>query len=329
MKRLLLIVLVLAFTSPLFADDALTLPTGVWRTRVVPIYSFTSSEFEVGEGFTADRESSDVESKALLLGFAVEYGITDWITAAVQWTPAVTVWSELDIDGLPAAIDGDASLNRWSDIFVGAKVQLIGPQAPVSRRDMRLAMAPGVKIPLPSADWEDEVADAQGGEDFVFANVDRNVFGVGGRFYFDYLFSPEFFVNLYAEYIAYPIEGEPPTGEVAGGLLGAGLDTDKFGYGYDLTLEIEPHYVYTASPDLRITPSLPITFTHSPGLEYDGEQIGRMSRVLTVEPTVEFFFTGLTVPTALEIGYRYPVAGQNAGATNALIIQIKNYLKFW
>ena len=324
MKRLLLIVLVLAFTSPLFADDALTLPTGVWRTRVVPVYSFTSSVFEAGEGFTADRESVD-DRKAFLLGFAVEYGITDWITAAVQWTPAVTAWSEIDQDTFP----GDATLNRWSDIFVGAKVQIIGPEAPVSRSDMRLAMAPGVKIPLPSADWEDEIDNAGAGDDFIAANVDRNVLGIGGRFYFDYLFSPEFFVNLYAEYIAYPIEGEPPLGMYAAGALMGGLDTDKVGYGYDLTLEIEPHYVYTASPDLRITPSLPITFTHSPGLEYDGEQVGRMSRVLTVEPTVEFFFTGLTVPTALEIGYRYPVAGQNAGATNALVIQIKNYLKFW
>ena len=321
MKRLLLIVLVLAFTSPLFADDALTLPTGVWRTRVVPIYSFTSSEFEEGEGFTADRESSDIESKALLLGFAVEYGITDWITAAVQWTPAVTAWSEIDAEGSP--FDGDPLLHRWSDIFVGAKVQIIGPQAPVSRSDIRLAVAPGIKIPLPGADWDDELESAMDGDDFVFANVDRNVFGIGGRFYLDYVFSPEFFVNLYSEFIAYPVEGAGPN------VFTAGTD-DKWNYGYDLTLEIEPHYIYTASADLRITPSLPITFTHSPGLEYDGEPTpARMSRVLTVEPTVEFFFTGLTVPTALEIGYRYPVAGQNAGATNALVIQIKNYLKFW
>ena len=326
MKRLLLIVLVLAFAAPLFADDALTLPTGVWRTRVVPVYSFTSSVFEAGEGFTADRESVD-DRKAFLLGFAVEYGITDWITAAVQWTPAVTVWSDIDMDNpvSPLLEDGDASLNRWSDIFVGAKLQVIGPQAPVARNDMRLAVAPGVKIPLPSADWEDERDNVIGDDDYTAANVDRNVFGIGGRFYYDYIFSPEFFVNLYSEFIAYPLEGAAPS--VGYELLG--MTDDKFKYGYDLTLEIEPHYVYTASPNLRITPSLPITFTHSPGLEYDGEQVGRMSRVLTVEPTVEFFFTGLTVPTALEIGYRYPVAGQNAGATNALVIQIKNYLKFW
>lgn len=320
MKRLLLIVLVLAFAAPAFADDALVLPQGVWRTRVIPAFVFGGNSFD--DDFSFDRESSD-DVRIMTLGFAVEYGINDWITAAAQWAPAFSVWSDLS---------DDRQIARWADLFLGAKFQLIGPEAPVSRNDMRLALAPGVKVPFPAADWDDSIEDFQAGDEFVAQSLDRNVLGVGGRFYFDYVFSPAFYLNFFTELIMYPIEGGAPNLgyylPVAFG--GAGLDDDKFDYGYDLKLEIEPHYIYTASPNLRITPSLPITFTHSPDLKYDGNTLDdTASSLLTVAPTVEFFFTGLTVPTALELTYSIPVAGQNSPANHAVILQIKNYLKFW
>ncbi|TVQ36198.1 MAG: hypothetical protein EA384_15005 [Spirochaetaceae bacterium] len=370
MKRLLFVVLVLACAVPVFADDALVLPQGVWRTRIIPVYSFARNVFE--DDFGVDRESVEADLSVFSLGFAVEYAFTDWITAAMQWTPGLVAWSDIDTDD-----DGDVTVNRWFDLFAGSKFQLIGPTPsnPVTRRDMRLALAAGFKIPFASADWESEAESRGDGKDFIGANVARNVLGVGARFYFDYIFSERFFVNLYSEFIRYPVDGDAPTLATYGGVAthnfirGIGdanpfgydkLPDDKFGYGYDLTLEIEPYYVHDAAAGLRITPSLPVTFNYSPELTLDGKRLSRIkgytgfdpgpdpldpgdyvwedgriypdagpSMLLSVGPTVEFFFTGLKVPTALEVTYSYPVAGRNTNATNALIIQIKNYLKFW
>ncbi|TVR28970.1 MAG: hypothetical protein EA404_15910 [Spirochaetaceae bacterium] len=365
MKRLLLIVLVLAFAAPVFADDALTLPTGVWRTRVVPVYSFARNEFD--GTFGVGRSGSDADLDVLSLGFALEYGVTDWITIAGQWTPGFTVWSNLDADvpnplRFPATgddVDGDISVGRWFDLFLGAKLQLIGENAPARRNDVRLAIAPGVKVPFPAPDWDDEQENLEDDDDFIISGADKNLLGFGGRLYIDYVFSPRFFLNFYTELIAYPGKGPAPSVLVhklideLNGLSAFGADVDlandKFEYGYDLTVEIEPTYIHTASPGLRITPSLPITFNYSPEPKLDGTRMSEIevdltplpggvinpfasvghSSLLSVAPTVEFFFTGLTVPTALEIAYRYPVAGVNSNATNVFVIQVKNYLKFW
>lgn len=385
MKKALVLVLLAAFVVPAFADDALTLPTGVWRTRIIPTYLFADSTF--GDDFEFDRTSID-DVSIFALGLAVEYGINDWITAAVQWAPAMALWSDVDVDG-----DADVSVNTWFDVFAGAKFQVLGENAPVRNDRVRLAFAPGVKIPLPSADWEDEAENAGDGDDFIGANVDRNVLGVGGRFYFDYVFSNSFFVNLYSEFIGYPIDGNAASltqyGAVAthngivtnenlvnladAGFLTSDMDRikdDAFGFGYDLTLEFEATYIHQASPGLRITPSLPVTFTYSPEPTLDGTKLSDVegyyldengnpvgtyalipggggavgpteldkrslfpnagdSMSLVVTPKVEFFFTGLPVPTALQVEYRYPLMGKNTNATNAVVIQVKNYLKFW
>lgn len=372
MKKAIVLVLLAAFVVPAFADDALTLPQSVFRTRVVPAYLFSSSAFE--DDFETGPSSAD-DTSAFLLGFALEYGITDWLTAGLQWAPGLTLTSDIESDS-----DGDLTINTLFDLFAGLKVQVVGPDAPVRNEMIRLALSPGVKIPFTQgADWEDELENAQAGKDFVAANADKNRLGVGGRFHLDFVFSPAFYLNLYSEMIAYPMAGEASSiseyvpvvthngvrsGVIAAGvpeaMLESALDDDAFGYGFDLTLELEPAYVHVVSPAMRITGSLPITWSYSPEPTLDGKKLSSVegytmaslgafqatgnpadltatelfpsagpSSLLTVGPTVEFFFTGLAVPTALQVAYNIPVAGQNTNANHTVVFQIKNYLKFW
>ncbi|POR01001.1 hypothetical protein AU468_09040 [Alkalispirochaeta sphaeroplastigenens] len=323
----------------LSADHARTLPARVLRTHVIPIYSFAREDFK--DDFRFDIESASADVDIFSIGFALEYGITDWITAAAQWTPTAVLWSKVDAD-LPWP--GDPRVGTWFDLFLGAKVQVVGERAPVRSDRIRFALAPGVKIPTSGEiDWDDELASATKGDDFILTAPDRNILGFGGRFFLDYIVSPSFFINFYGEAIYYPGTGNAPSLPVHARAAGWGLDTDDFSYGYDITLEVEPHYIHTASPGLQITGSLPVTYEFAPEVRHDGTRLskvensdgtkpfaaldpGRSSR-LSVEPTVEFFFRGLTVPTALEVSYRRSIAGENANVLNAVVIKIKNYLR--
>jgi len=68
---------------------------------------------------------------------------------------------------------------------------------------MRFSIAPGVKIPMPG-DSKPTQADLVKDETHVLKEIDNHLWGLGGRLYFDYNVTPEFFVNLYSEFIYYP-----------------------------------------------------------------------------------------------------------------------------
>ena len=124
MKKCLIIVWLLAIASLAIADDALVLPQGVMRTYFIGAYAFASQEWDA-DGDKVDITSAfgDTSYRALNLGGAVEFGILDWITAAVQWSPGWNVWSEFPNAGAPA---DTATVNVPADIFAGAKIQIIG-----------------------------------------------------------------------------------------------------------------------------------------------------------------------------------------------------------
>jgi len=383
MKKILFALLVVALTTPLLADDAKVLPQGVFRLSTAPVYSFASEGFEDDFRFADSAKSID-DIQVLSLGLALEYGVNDWITAAAQWTPGFTLWSDVDATGRKTAnaptgqagtvADGDITVGRWFDVFIGAKFQLLGPNAPVPVDNARLAIAAGVKTPLPSSDWEDEEKNLNSDKDFVAANVDNNVLGLGMRFYYDMLITEKFFINLFTEVGVYPNGGDPDSLTTYGtirsnntirqaalaGQLGAlaqagaatveELPTDEYEYGYDITFEIEPQYETTIAPGVNFSAGLPLTVQYLPEPRLDGRRLSEVrgfrsdgaggieignlfpnagpSTLWTVQPNVEFFFTTAPVPTAVNIGYRHAIAGQNSNATNAVVLVIKNYLAF-
>lgn len=304
-----------------FADDALVMPARVGRVYMTNSYAFANSGYDE-DGDYNEIESGDGAFKAYNIGFAVEYGINEWITGAVQWAPGWNVWSDVDSSFAPIS-DSEANINGLYDIFVGAKLQIVGEQAPVQNSMFRVAVAPGVKIPLPATDMSDQVTNMFNGDPVTVANLDRHLFALGGRAYFDYIINEMFFANLYSEFIYYPVEGDskyysPETS----------TSTEKIDYGYKLTIEAEPHFETMINQGLRFSAGLPITYITTPNFKVDGTEVNDSgTAILNLGPNASVFFLNTIVPIELKLGYSFPVYGKNNAATNSLTLQAKVYFK--
>jgi hypothetical protein len=319
MKKLVVGVLLLALAAAVFADDALVLPKGVLRVYFTGAYAFASQEWDA-DGEKADFAAFDSLS-AINLGGAAEFGVTDWISAAVQWAPGWTVWSATE-NGLGAY--ENLLVTGPYNVFAGAKVQIIGPKAPVANEKIRLAAAAGVKIPVnaPDADyWVEQFTAMMGGDEWKASYNDKPLWGVGARGYFDYVLNEMFYMNLYSEFIYYlgTIKGN----ELSVSTLAA---TGEYNLGYDLTVEAEPHFEMMVGNGMRLGAGLPVTFNFSPAVKYDDSAVDNTeSYVLSVSPNVSLFLTKFVLPIEFKLGYTLPLVGDNAYATNTVVLQIKAY----
>ena len=354
MRRVLVAVLLIMLASPAFADinGAKVLPGGVLRTTIAPTFVTASSAFE--EDFEFDRDSDADDVKFFNLGIALEYGVNDWITAAVQWAPGWTIWSDLEAEA-PGADGEDAKLHPFFDMFAGAKLQIVGENAPVQRSDMRFAFAPGVKIPLGYPDWDGQYDDfgALGFEDledpYIIATPQRgpdtNAFGVGARVFYDYIVNENWFINLFAEGGIYPMTARAP--DLGSHAIADALpdyDTDEFGYGWDIEFEVEPRFETMVGPGMEFAAGLPITIDYLPEPTLDGDKLSDIAddnpitaaawedegprSLLSVGPNVKFFAQTWTVPTEFVAQYNIPVAGRRTSASHSFVLQIRNYLSF-
>jgi hypothetical protein len=326
MKRLVIVLLLVALAAFVFADDALVLPKGVLRTYLTGAYAFASQEWDQ-DGDKGDFVNIAADSlNAVNLGGAVEFGVIDWISAAVQWAPGWTVWSATK-NGTPPY--NKLLVNGPYDVFAGAKIQVIGPKAPVASEKIRLAAAPGVKIPVKGPDaayWTEQATAAGTGGEWVASYNDKPLWGLGARGYFDYVLNDKFYINLYSEFIYY-------LGKVKGNEYSVptiGLGATELTLGYDLTLELEPHFEMMFGEGLRLGAGLPVTFTQSPEIKFDDvAQADTDSYLLTVGPNVSFFLLKSFIPMEFKLGYTLPLIGKNAIATNTLVLQVKLYMRFY
>ena len=356
MKKLIaLSVLLLCLGSFAFASDALTMPQGVGRVVIVPTFSFA------GSGFNDDGERKEFASgdtlMAFNLGLALEYGVLPWISAAIQWTPGWTPWS--DIEALSDA--KDSNTNGVADLFVGAKIQIIGQNAPVQNEMFRFAVAPGVIIPLPGPDFKKEVERAGEGKEATLASMDRHVLAFGGRFYFDWVINENFYLNLFNETLIYPIAQDlnrhDPTFHGGKGQIAAGAEQQQPGLGalvmgtsgdinykYRLTFEIEPVYSTNIADGIRLTAGLPITYRYNPAPDITlkfrpntpdpiregmktalNDALSIAQHSLYVTPVVGVFLTNTPLPLEFKLQYGIPVWGMNTIARHNISAQIQVY----
>lgn len=308
MRKVLILLLALTILAPVFADDAKILPKGVFRTYFV----FASDTADKAYDEDGDKQDTE-EISSLSLGVAVEYGVTDQITAAMQWTPAYIFSSS--IEGMDTA-----NFNGLMDLFVGAKAQILGPEGFVPNEAMRFALALGVMIPLDNPDWEEEFDNMIGGDDFKISSPSNQAFGLGFRLYFDYILSEMFFLNLYNETIFYlPTEQASvfaPTTEV------------EYKYGYKATFELEPHFEYPLGDAVTLNAGLPATFVMTPETEADGVGMDNAAYILKLNPSVSAFVVTPILPIEVKASYAFPLLGKNTSASSTLVFQLKAYLKF-
>lgn len=327
MKKLLLAASVCAVLGvSLFADDAKVLPAGVIRLTTAPTYAMINGTYDEDGKYEA-YESKEGAIKAFNLGFALEYGVNDFISAAVQWAPGVNLWSERDMIIHPLFPDATANVNGLYDIFAGAKIQVVGTAAPVKSEQIRFAVAPGVKIPLPGADFIAQFDNLMDEKDVTVADPDLHALGLGARLYADYVVTPALFVNLYSEYI-YFMER---TDVLLGPTPEAAEDTSKgdVDYGYSLKVEFEPNYTMDLSDTTSLNLGLPVTYSMKPDRKVNGETVkDTASSDVAVKPGISLFLKGLMIPTEFKVSFSQPVYGTNTGAAQSVTFQIKNYLKF-
>lgn len=321
MKKIVLGVLLLSLAVAVFADDALVLPKGVLRVYLTGAYAFFNQEWDV-DGEKVDLASIAADGvSAINLGGAAEFGVTDWISAAVQWAPGWTVWSGID-NGTPP--NDKLLVTGPYNVFAGAKLQIIGPKAPVANETMRLAAATGIKIPVQYPDndyWTEQFTAMMGGEEWHASYADKPLWGIGARGYFDYVLNEMFYLNLYSEFIYY-------LGTLKGNELSVPTlaDSREYNLGFDLTAELEPHFVHMFDNGMQLEIGVPVTFTFAPEVKIDDTaQDNSESWLLSVSPSVQLFLTKFVLPIQFKLGYTLPLVGDNSYASNTVVLQAKAY----
>lgn len=324
MKKAMVLVLLVALVAPIFADDAITLPARVIRARLIP--SWTT----IGASFDSDGEKNDLDYNTSVslftLSAALEVGVNDWLTAALQWTPGWHFSSSVSSD--VAAVERQ-DLSGVNDLFIGAKAQILGDQRIVPHQTMRFAAAAGALVPLSQYDAADERQNLITSTTASFrpARTDRGAVGLGGRFYFDYVINQNLFINLYNQTIFFLETTQDYAVNTSVSPPVAVSDVDVK-YGTELTFELEPNYTMPLSDGLRFSAGLPITYVRAGETEINGNGQDDASYTLSIGPSVSFFLTSLPLPMDFELGYSLPLMGENARATNTLTLQIKTYARF-
>ena len=319
MRKLLVIALLAALLIPVFADDGTVLPAGVFRARVIPAFGWMPGSYDKdGKYTTFPNNAYNMPNGAVTtpnLGFSLEYGINDWVTLGFQWAPGLTFSSNIPVPtGWPYY--STANINGLSDLFAGVMVQIVGPKAPVVSDVIRFDLTPGVKIPLSPIDLT-----TQSGSTQTTRNVDTPAFGIGGRAYLDYIFSPSFFIDLYTQFIDYPstVDGKYYSSSDAGTAVG---------YGYDLRIELDPHYTMPLSDALTLSANCAFRYDSAPDVTLGGTAQSDTHWILfSANPSVSVFFTKMVVPFELQLDYGQPLYGINAAAAYSLDLQAKVYFK--
>ncbi|MCL2063471.1 MAG: hypothetical protein FWG98_03735 [Candidatus Cloacimonetes bacterium] len=339
----------------LFADDAMVMPRRVGRFYLAPTF------ISANESFDRDGNRNKMDSMSMFnLGAALEHGVNDWITFALQWAPGMNFWSDFDMK-LQNPMTGELSasqikLEDMGDLVVGAKIQFVGRNAPKRSEKVRLAFAPGIWVPLTTGpDFEKQQENLINGADATLGTLDNHVLGLGLRSYLDYIFNEHFFVNFYNEISYYPIRQEvQKTGyQQFATLQGLNAAFANFGteiegltnHVYDLTFEIEPRYTRHIVQGTVLEIGLPVTYKTVPEIEYSFGATGpaadmavdaaknaflgmsERSQLLAVNPGIAIFFMNWTMPIQFKLTYSVPVWGENTSANNVLGMQARFYYR--
>jgi hypothetical protein len=176
----------------------------------MPGYTFSDSGYDE-DGKLDDNLDGEGSKKTFNLGFALEYGILDWLNAGLQWVPGWVLWSDIDYDvsGFSGGKKLDVNANGVGDLKLGAAVQILGTRGLIKNDMFRLSLTPGFKIPLPGPDFEKEVDKVLKGEGPITGvNVEKHIFAIGAQLNVDYIPTNWFSVNFMTEIMAQPVNAK-------------------------------------------------------------------------------------------------------------------------
>jgi hypothetical protein len=323
------------FCLPARADDALVLPAHAWRFYLIPAWTTVKANFDA-EG---ERQAIAAEAgrmKAFNLGYAIEYGINKWLTTGIQWSPGMTLSSNLDFPSPDAQRRDKARLDDAFDARAGFKLQLLGSPAKDPKRatglfqnkSVRLALGVGIKFPLTAINWDREATNFFQGDPYLAQAADKHLVAPMVSLHGDYVFirdsKGELFVNLYSQYVPYLSRGRYNETSL-GRYLNPALAAVEVDYGYDLLVEVEPRFDrWVIARTLRVGFYLPLRYKAAPATELDDVSQHNPSYSLTVFPALDLFWLLPRFPIELKIGYQYNLAGKNSpqAHTFAIILRV-------
>jgi len=349
MKKALLGLFFLALVLPLFADDAIVLPQGVFRFRVVPSYSmFTKGYDDSGKSIDTAPTGS-----VTALSSAFELGIIDPITLGLQWAPGYYVASNLkDFPAETLPLDKGEKTGP-DDLQIGAKIEVFGTKGFIPNDALRLAFTVGPVIPLDSYDADKEAQNYVAGKAFrISSSSAHQSIGFGLKTDADYKINEMFFLNLHGEAFYYmpndsvafstaayhegmiaaltPYYGAAAASAMAD--VAAPLIKTKTVYGIEPMFEFEPHATFDLGGGSSINAGLPFTYSMTmkgtsttAGVDTDIDA----TSLLTVGPNVSLFTKIGPLPVETELQYVLPLMGKNATAISTFSLQVKIFGKIF
>jgi len=333
----------LVCSMSLLADDGRTMSQKMIRFTVAPNFTMFDKDFDRGGGKV---DAATGNTRVFNLAFAVEYGITDWLTAAIQWAPGINAYTSMD--GNSGGISFEkAKMKLTEPLFLGALMQIIGPSGVALKNErIRVSVAPGVKVPLGTVNYVDEFTKAAIGgsfiDDFTASGIDKPAVGMGARIFFDYIVNPGIFINLANQTLFYPISVKAknnPTeavkalmaGQIYGAEYGNAYADSSLNYGFDTWVELEPQMMLPLTKGEKpvlITAGLPIRYTYNPEYKVDGSAVdGTSTHALNFNPHTSLFFTSWKVPMEFMLQYTGVLAGVGEHQSNNLSFAIKSYIQ--
>jgi hypothetical protein len=289
MKRIpVLIVLLIVLTVSVFGEDASLLESHILRIGL-------ASSFGSG---AQNREGVDTgRVNAFNIGAGIEYGISGRLSVQALWMPGVNAW---------AAIDDGGKYGYFSDAFLGVKAGIIGPAALVQREDMRFSIAAGAIMPLPvRAD-----SDLEG---------DYHLWGSTLRLYYDYIFSPLFYLDAFVEASFFPNQK---------------LDSPNFADGsvfhpLELTVELDSRFKQEIeSAGMVLHWGIPLAYSVAPWTNWnDADARWRTQHRFNTGLFFTASFLKTKMPFDITVKYQAPVYGKNDLNLHRLSLAGRIYIK--
>jgi hypothetical protein len=270
---LTVIILAALLSAPSFGGDSAILTPRSLRVTLAPaIFAFQVQDWG---GWGQGRNVMLYNA-----GLGVEWGVSEWLNAGVNWIPGFTAWSQSD----------GGALEAFSDFSFGMKAGIISPNgknALLRARNTRLSVGLNMQGPVVSGE-ENRLA------------ADMRLWGAEARVWYDYIFHRIFTLNMMLGVSYFP---DQATGNTAFPVIGNG---PKAKQPIGITFEAEGLFTY------RI-PRQPVTLRWGLPLTLAAYPISNLSGgfpySFTISPSMTVSFTQLLMPVDITVKYDAAVAG--------------------
>lgn len=345
-KTALALLFVLLVSSFAVADDAILLPKGVFRARVIPSYSMTDKSFDKD----GKKVATSAEGSVTAISGAFELGLADPLTLGFKWAPGY--YAASDFSNAPAGFD-KLVFKGPADLEIGAKLQVLGSKGLVKNDMARLAITAGGIVPLDSYDANDEWTNFQKGDAFrAYSTSSHQSVGFGFKADGDYKINDMFFLNLHGE-AKYYLAKESLSfttiathyGTIAALAPSAGLATavayadanvpltkTKADPVIETTYEFEPHAAIPLGGSTTLNVGVPVTYAMNLATQSTYNSVKtdiKATNILTVGPNVSLFTLIGPLPVEVQAQYSLPLMGELENATSTLSLQLKIFGKLY